>query len=82
MREWMSIARRPEVLQRSVKVSLLVGTILGALNYGDLILIGAMTIGAWFKMVLTYLVPFSVSTHASVTALRDRDGTAGPAPSA
>lgn len=73
MPEWISIAKRPEVLRRSVKVGLLVGTILGALNYGDMIVTGTMATGDWLKMALTYLVPFSVSTHASVTAIRDRE---------
>ena len=73
MQEWISIAKRPEVLRRSAKVGLLVGTILGALNYGDMIVTGGMDMGDWVKMALTYFVPFSVSTHASVSAIRERE---------
>jgi hypothetical protein len=82
--EWLELAWRADVRRRSFKVALLVGAILAAINYTDRFLAGAMTGIDYFKIGLTFLVPFAVSTHASVSAiLRDRNrrsGIAGPSP--
>jgi hypothetical protein len=51
-----------EVFSRSVKVALFVGTILAFINHGDLIINGNLTPECWFKMGLTCLVPYSVTT--------------------
>lgn len=51
-----------EVFSRSVKVALFVGTILAFINHGDLIINGNLTPECWFKMGLTCLVPYSVSS--------------------
>ena len=51
-----------EVFSRSVKVALFVGTILAFVNNGDLIINGNLTPECWFKMGLTCLVPYSVSS--------------------
>ncbi len=69
IRGWLRIAMRPDVRQRSLKVALLVGIILAAINYTDRLLAGTMTAIDYCKMGLTFLVPFAVSTHASVSAI-------------
>ena len=51
-----------EVFSRSVKVALFVGTILAFINHGDLIINGNLTPECWFKIGLTCLVPYSVTT--------------------
>ena len=51
-----------EVFSRSVKEALFVGTILAFINHGDLIINGNLTPECWFKMGLTCLVPYSVTT--------------------
>ena len=43
MKGWLAIALRPEIRDRSLKVGLIVGTILMAINQGNLILQGAIT---------------------------------------
>jgi hypothetical protein len=69
MRDWLTIAFRKDVLARGLKVGLIVGTILTAINQGDLILSGTLDgTGAW-KILLTYLVPYCVSTYAAVSAI-------------
>lgn len=68
---WIQIAMRPEILRRSLRVAVLVGTILVLLNYTDRLLMGDITRIDIIKMMLTYLVPFSVSIHASVSAVRE-----------
>ncbi len=53
---------------RSTKVALLVGAALIAINHGDAILAGDVDRGRLLKMALTVLVPYLVSTFASVGA--------------
>jgi hypothetical protein len=54
------------VPRRSLYVALLVGTILNLINQGDA-LFGHVSIN-WFKMMLTYLVPYAVATYGAVSA--------------
>ena len=67
---FLTLAKRRDIQQRGFKTALLVGTILGVINYGDLILTDSMEKNHWFKLILTYLVPYSVATWASVQAIR------------
>jgi hypothetical protein len=67
----MVAARRalsfPQVAD-SLKVALVVGTILNLINQGDALLaLGAV---AWGKGVLTYFVPFAVATYSAYRAYR------------
>jgi hypothetical protein len=55
---------------RSGCVALIVGTILNLINQGDAIF-GAMTIN-WTKVVLTYAVPYVVSTYGAVSYAMSR----------
>jgi len=54
------------VLRRSLVVSIIVGTILVAINQGDVILAGEMPV-IW-KVALTYVVPFCVATYGAYSA--------------
>ena len=54
------------VLRRSLLVSIIVGTILVAINQGDVILAGSPLV-IW-KVVLTYIVPFCVATYGAYSA--------------
>lgn len=69
MKDWCKIATRRDVMVRSLKVGAIVGTVLTAINQGDLILSGNIMGSALWKIPLTYLVPFSVSTYASVSSI-------------
>lgn len=53
------------VPRRSFYVALVVGTILNAINQGDL-LFSADPIN-WLKLSLTYCVPYCVATYGAVT---------------
>ena len=68
---WVAIARRPEVVRRSLRVAAAVGTLLVAINYADRALAGSLGSTDWLKMALTYLVPYGVSTYAAVQTLRN-----------
>ena len=50
---------------RSLYVAIVVGTILNLINQGDA-LFGATPIN-WTKIVLTYFVPYAVSTYGAVS---------------
>ncbi|MEH6470908.1 MAG: nitrate/nitrite transporter NrtS [Halopseudomonas sp.] len=49
-------------------MALLVGTLLMLINYGESIIAGTMSAKDWLKVLLTYLVPYAVSTYSSVAA--------------
>jgi hypothetical protein len=72
MKTWLRLARRPDVVRRSAKVAIVVGTILALINYVDRLFTGALLPLDLVKIGLTYLVPYSVSTYASVQAIRER----------
>jgi len=57
----------PPMLRRSIGVSLVIGTVLTAINQGDAILAGQSP--AIWKIALTYLVPFLVATHGAYGAM-------------
>lgn len=69
---WLEIAKRPDIVKRSAKVAFLVGTILVAINQGNLLLNGTMTADLYWKIPLTYCVPYAVSTYAAVDAIFSR----------
>lgn len=76
MNSWLSTALRRDVVIRSLKVGGIVGTIITAINQGDLLLAGNPPVEVYWKIPLTYCVPYCVSTYASVTAIRsESDGT-------
>jgi hypothetical protein len=60
------------VCGRAIKVALLVGTILLAINQGDVILARHVTMLVVAKIGLTYVVPFSVSNYSALAANRLR----------
>jgi hypothetical protein len=70
MKRFFILARKPEVVARALKVALVVGTALTLINQGDRMIAGMAP--SWIKMGLTYLIPYCVSTHGAVTAMRDR----------
>ena len=70
MIDWLKLALRKDILLRGVKVGVVVGTLLTAINYGDVLLMGKWVPAMYWKIPMTYCVPFCVSTYASVAAAR------------
>jgi len=66
VRDILNTARSPAIFQRSVKVALIVGSILMLINHGDALLAGNLDRYSIIKILLTYIVPFLVSTQAGV----------------
>ena len=70
MMNWLGTAMRRDIVLRSLKVGGIVGSILVAINQGDALLSGQFSGAVAWKIPLTYLVPYCVSTYASVSAVR------------
>ena len=66
----LQVATRTDVVNRAIKIALIVGCILAAINHGDRILLQEMRDFDWIKVVLTFGVPYCVSTISSVLAIR------------
>ena len=54
------------MLARSLKIALVVGTILALISHGDRLVIGEWRGGALVKILLTYFVPFAVATCSAL----------------
>lgn len=57
---------------RAAAVAAVVGTVLFAINQLDVVIGGALTATVAEKILLTYAVPYSVSTYSSLGASRIR----------
>ena len=66
---------KPSIVKRGLKFSIVVGTILIAINHGDTILKGNLTPTHLYKMALTYSVPYIVSSLSSIQALLQQQST-------
>ena len=54
-------------INQSIKIAIVVGTILNIINQGDFIFNMMFDNINYFKLGLTYLVPFCVSTYTAIT---------------
>lgn len=71
MRSWLELALSAAVVRRAIKYAVVVGVILIAINHGDVILAGEVSLAGVLKMILTLFVPYAVSTSSSVAAMRE-----------
>jgi hypothetical protein len=82
MREALAICLRREHLRSTVRIALVVGTILTLINQLDVILRGDATTITWVKAGLNYCVPFIVSNLGLLAGKRAEaeglDPSAGP----
>ena len=62
--------RHGPMLPRSIIAALVVGTILTLLNQGDVLLLGSWNNALYWKIPLTYCVPFLVATFGALTNIR------------
>ncbi len=79
MRTFLQTALRPEIVRRSVLTALIVGSILAAINHGmEIVTLNVDTVRI-FRIGLTYVVPYCVSTYsATMQELRPRPGKVSP----
>ena len=67
---WFSVAISGAVVRRALLYLLIVGAVLVGINHGDALLRGDVDGVRLFKILLTPLVPYAVSTLSSVSAIR------------
>jgi hypothetical protein len=67
VRHW----RHPRTVGRAWRVALVVGTVLNAINHYDLMFGAVISSSVIIQTVLTYLVPYIVSTHGQVSSQFD-----------
>ena len=58
-------------VRRSLAVALVIGTVLNVINQGPEIFSGHWPV--WWKLILTYFVPFAVASYGSYAAFRASD---------
>ena len=58
-------------VRRSLAVALIIGTVLNTINQGTEMWQGDLPV--WWKLLLTYFVPFAVASYGSYAALRSAD---------
>ncbi len=67
---FFDLAFRKSVIRRAMKIALIVGCILALINHGDRIIFQDMKSVDWLKILLTFFVPYTVSTISSVLAIK------------
>ena len=70
-REALQVVAHRRHLRATLRIALVVGTILFVINQLDVVLAGNATTTTWVKVVVTYVVPFCVSNLGILTATRD-----------
>lgn len=62
-----------DTIVRSLKTALVIGTLLGLINHGQALVSGHFTWSDLVPLLVTYLVPFCVTTYGQVQGKRQRD---------
>lgn len=65
---WLKTACSRPIRKRAFKVAIIVGSILVGINHGDALIQGDVGASQMIKMLLTYFVPYAVSTYSAVGA--------------
>jgi hypothetical protein len=78
LRCWRHAVFYGPVFRRALEVAAVVGTILFLINQLDVVLSGKVTPLVALKIVLTYLVPFLVSTYSALEINRLRPAASAP----
>ena len=73
LRTYLAYSLERDTLIRSIKTSLVVGTILALINHYPALVNWSLPPAEAVQIVVTYLVPFSVATYGQVMGKRQRD---------
>jgi hypothetical protein len=63
---FVALATENGTLTRSIVTGIIVGTVLSAINQGDVLMAGEMP--SLLKIALNYVVPYCVATYGAVSA--------------
>ena len=74
MREFLSLCFTKRIVKRASLTALVVGATLIVINHGDALLSGQVDINRLFKIILTVLVPYIVSTVSSASTILSMRG--------
>ena len=74
MSRFIKVALRPNVFGTALRVAIIVGTVLVLINHSSAIFSFALTKQNILQIILTYLVPYGVSTYSSVQAILQDEG--------
>ena len=69
MGEFLGLCFEKSIVKRASITALVVGAILIAINHGDALLSGQVDTSRLFKIILTVLVPYIVSTVSSASTI-------------
>jgi hypothetical protein len=69
---WRCTLRHPPLLRRSLLTAVVVGTVLTAINQGTTIVAGDFPADLYWKIPMTYCVPFLVATWGALINSRVR----------
>ena len=72
MDKFTKLAFHRSTVNKAIIISVTVGTVLNLINQGDFIFQMQWEKINTFKIFLTYLTPFCVSTYSTTTALMDK----------
>ncbi|MCH2249440.1 MAG: nitrate/nitrite transporter NrtS [Cognatishimia sp.] len=68
----IELCTRRAVMRRAAMIALVVGTILAIINHGDRLIAGDLNGEVITQILMTYLVPYCVSTYSAVLTIRER----------
>ena len=74
MSRFIKVAMQPNVFYTALRVAIIVGTVLALINHSSAIFSFALTKQNILQIILTYLVPYAVSTYSSVQAILQDEG--------
>jgi hypothetical protein len=69
MHGWFSLCFNRSVVRRAAYSAVIVGAVLVTINHGDALLTGKLDPTRLFRIILTIMVPYIVSTVSSVITL-------------
>ena len=69
---FINLATTAQVVKTAIRISLIVGSILALINHGEGIVNLSLSTHNIIQILLTYLVPYGVSTYSGVKALQSQ----------
>jgi len=78
LQEAMHLALSRRARTRTLRVALVVGTLVSLINQGGPIAAGHATAGTWARVAANYLLPLCVSSFGFVAAVRSEERPGRP----
>mgnify|MGYP006289842311 CR=1 FL=1 len=66
--EFLQALTNPKLAPTALRVALIIGTIVFAINHGSALIQGKMTRNRWIFGIITYFVPYCVNIHGQLTS--------------